>query len=146
MAGSLVHIIELSNPAYDISTYGWFVKDLPRHIGSSKSLDAAIGAFVAGFSTLQNKTTSRVDALHRYGNAIKALRESMQSSSGMNLADRVCSIYLIAICQVILHFVSYNLRLTTSLLGMVGEYRYRSIEALRNARPPAPECCSKWQP
>ncbi|KAH6960337.1 hypothetical protein DER45DRAFT_611274 [Fusarium avenaceum] len=99
IASNLVHIIELSNPAYDISTYGWFVKDLPRHIGSSKSLDAAIGAFVAGFSTLQNNTTSKVHAFHRYGNAVTALRESIRSSAGMNLADRMCSIYLIAICQ-----------------------------------------------
>ncbi|KAI6764386.1 hypothetical protein HG530_008175 [Fusarium avenaceum] len=99
IASNLVHIIELSNPAYDISTYGWFVKDLPRHIGSSKSLDAAIGAFVAGFSTLQNNTTSKVDAFHRYGNAVTALRESIHSSVEMNLADRMCSIYLIAICQ-----------------------------------------------
>lgn len=146
IASNLVHIIELSNPAYDISTYGWFVKDLPRHIGSSKSLDAAIGAFVAGFSTLQNNTTSKVHAFHRYGNAVTALRESIRSSAGMNLADRMCSIYLIAICQVILAFYALHPVTNDEPVRNGWEYWYRSIKALRNAWPPAPECCSKWQP
>jgi hypothetical protein len=105
IAGSLVHIIELKDPAYDIATYGWFVQDLPRRIGSSKPLDAAIAAFVAGFSTLQDKTKSKVDALDRYVFALKTLRKSMQSPARGNSADNMCSIYLIAICQVSL--ISY---------------------------------------
>jgi hypothetical protein len=99
MSGNLVHILNLDDPAYDISTFGLFVVDLPRHVGSSKSLDAAIGAFVAGFGTLQNKTMSKVFALDRYVCAIKTLRETMNDPVLANTKDNMCSIYLIAICQ-----------------------------------------------
>ncbi|VTO90236.1 unnamed protein product [Fusarium graminearum] len=99
LASNLVHIIELRDPACDISTYGWFIQDLPRRIGSNEPLDAAIAAFVAGFGTLQDKTMSTVDALDRYVFALKALRKSMQNSVQANSVDNICSIYLIAICQ-----------------------------------------------
>jgi hypothetical protein len=95
-----VHILDLNDPAYDISTYGSFVVDLPRLVGSSKSLDAAISAFVAGFNTLRNRTLSKVTALDRYVYALKTLRESMNDASQVNSVDNMCSIYLIAICQV----------------------------------------------
>ncbi|KAF4439114.1 hypothetical protein F53441_12665 [Fusarium austroafricanum] len=98
-AANLVHIIDLDNPGYDISTYGWFVKDLPRHIGSSKPLDAAITAFVTGFGTMRDKNLSKVNALDRYVYALKALRESMQDPVQAFSTDNMCSIYLISICQ-----------------------------------------------
>ncbi|KAF4969174.1 hypothetical protein FSARC_3550 [Fusarium sarcochroum] len=98
MTGELVHIIELQDTGYDISTYGWFVKDLPRHIGSSPPLDAAIKAFVASFNTLHNKA-SEVNALDRYVYALKALRESMQDPAQATSSNNMCSIYLISICQ-----------------------------------------------
>ncbi|UZP32320.1 hypothetical protein NXS19_000136 [Fusarium pseudograminearum] len=75
ISGNLVHILNLDDPAFDISTFGCFVVDLPRHVGSSKSLDAAISAFIAGFGTLQNRTLSKVDALGQYVFALKTLRE-----------------------------------------------------------------------
>jgi hypothetical protein len=100
LAANLVYIIELRDPACDISTYGWFVQDLPRRIGSNEPLDAAITAFISGFGTLQDKTKSKVDALDRYGFALKALRKTMQNPAQANPADNMCSIYLIAICQV----------------------------------------------
>ncbi|KAM0228674.1 hypothetical protein ACHAPO_010535 [Fusarium lateritium] len=103
ISGKLVHILNLDDPAYDISTFGLFVVDLPRYVGSSKSLDAAINAFVAGFGTLKNKTMSKIFALDRYVYAIKMLRETMTDPVLANTKDNMCSIYLIAICQVSLH-------------------------------------------
>jgi hypothetical protein len=99
ISGKLVHILNLDDPAYDISTFGSFVMDLPRHVGSNKSLDAAINAFIAGFGTLQNRTLSKVAALDRYVYALKTLRETMNDPMQANTTDNMCSIYLIAICQ-----------------------------------------------
>ncbi|KAF5628915.1 hypothetical protein F52700_8008 [Fusarium sp. NRRL 52700] len=99
VAGKLVHILEFDDPGYDISTYGWFVKDLPRHVGSSKPLDAAISAFVTGFSPLKDRSVSKVDALDKYVFALRALREAMQDPEQAFSADNMCSIYLISICQ-----------------------------------------------
>ncbi|KAG4272996.1 hypothetical protein FPRO04_10076 [Fusarium proliferatum] len=99
VAGNLVHILEYDNPGYDISTYGWFVKDLPRHVGSSKPLDAAITAFVAGFGPLKDRSASKVDALDKYVFALRVLRESMQDPKQAFSAANMCSIYLISICQ-----------------------------------------------
>ncbi|KAF4949159.1 hypothetical protein FGADI_9074 [Fusarium gaditjirri] len=99
VAGNLVHILEFDNPGYDISTYGWFVKDLPRHVGSSKPLDAAITAFVTGFGPFKDRSVSKVDALDKYVFALKALRESMRDPAQAFSVDNMCSIYLISICQ-----------------------------------------------
>ncbi|KAG9508237.1 hypothetical protein J7337_001801 [Fusarium musae] len=99
VAGNLVHILEFDNPGYDISTYGWFVNDLPRHVGSSKPLDAAIAAFVTGFAPLKDRSASNVDALDKYVFALRALREAMQDPGKAFSADNMCSIYLISICQ-----------------------------------------------
>ncbi|KAF5542990.1 hypothetical protein FMEXI_7226 [Fusarium mexicanum] len=99
VAGSLVHILEFDNPGYDISTYGWFVKDLPRHVGSSKPLDAAIAAFVTGFAPLKDRSVSKVEALDKYVFALRGLREAMQDPEKAFSADNMCSIYLISICQ-----------------------------------------------
>jgi hypothetical protein len=124
MSGNLVHILNLDDPAYDISTFGLFVVDLPRHVGSSKSLDAAIGAFVAGFGTLQNKTMSKVFALDRYVYAIKTLRETMNNPVLANTKDNMCSIYLIAICQVSIYHVSgeFIINLLQEWLGHCSGY------------------------
>ncbi|KAF5024066.1 hypothetical protein F66182_3862 [Fusarium sp. NRRL 66182] len=83
MASALVQIIELQDPRYDISTYGWFVKDLPRHIGSSPPLDAAITAFVAGFNTLHNQA-GKVHALGRYVHALTSLRQALQDPKSIS--------------------------------------------------------------
>ncbi|KAH7150735.1 hypothetical protein DER46DRAFT_689315 [Fusarium sp. MPI-SDFR-AT-0072] len=86
IAGSLIHIIELRDPAYDISTYGWFIQDLPRRVCSRRPLSAAITAF-----------KSKFDALDRYVFALKTLRESVQNPARANSMDNMCSICLIAI-------------------------------------------------
>lgn len=104
ISGNLVHILNLDEPAFDISTFGSFVVDLPRHVGSSKSLDAAISAFIAGFGTLQNRTLSKVNALDRYVFALKTLRETMNDPIQANTKDNMCAIYLVAICQVSSHY------------------------------------------
>ncbi|RFN53876.1 hypothetical protein FIE12Z_1911 [Fusarium flagelliforme] len=84
---------------YEISTYGSFVVDLPRHVGSSKALDAAISAFVEGFGTMRNKTAPKVKALDRYVDALGTLREAISEPKQANSLDNMCAIYLIAICQ-----------------------------------------------
>ncbi|KAH7196413.1 uncharacterized protein B0J16DRAFT_408146 [Fusarium flagelliforme] len=99
ITGNLVHILNLNDPAYEISTYGSFVVDLPRHVGSSKALDAAISAFVEGFGTMRNKTAPKVKALDRYVDALGTLREAISEPKQANSLDNMCAIYLIAICQ-----------------------------------------------
>lgn len=122
VAGNLVHILEFDNPGYDISTYGWFVKDLPRHVGSSKQLDAAITAFVTGFRPLKDRSVSKVDALDKYVFALKALRESMQDPAQAFSADNMCSIYLISICQVSPLLYRGTESLTGLFIGMAWEW------------------------
>jgi hypothetical protein len=122
VAGNLVHILEFDNPGYDVSTYGWFVKDLPRHIGSSKPLDAAITAFVTGFGSLKDKRLPKVEALDKYVFALKSLRESMQDPAQAFSADNMCSIYLISICQVSPLLRRWIHSLIRLLVGMAWEW------------------------
>ena len=74
--------------------------DLPRHVGSSRALDAAISAFVAGFGTMRNRTAPKLKALDRYVDALGTLREAISDPKQANSLDNMCAIYLIAICQV----------------------------------------------
>lgn len=91
--------------------------DLPRHVGSSKALDAAISAFVAGFGTMRNRTAPKVKALDRYIDALGTLREAISDPNQAHSLDNMCAIYLVAICQV---------SLDDLLIGDVSDSVYRN--------------------
>ncbi|KAG5801303.1 hypothetical protein H9Q71_014115 [Fusarium xylarioides] len=88
VAGNLVYILEFDNPGYDISTYGWFVKDLPRHVGSSKPLDAAITAFVTGFAPLKDRSEWLGSVNSKHHEVLAYLLQNAILKSQFNPSDK----------------------------------------------------------
>ncbi|KAH7305502.1 hypothetical protein B0I35DRAFT_443909 [Stachybotrys elegans] len=98
VASSLVHILKVDDLRYDIRAYGGqFIEGLPRRVGSSSAFDSSVAALVACYNSLQHGK-SHVDALAKYGTALKALRKSLSDES-QPLTEKIYSIYLIYVCQ-----------------------------------------------
>ncbi|KAM5349176.1 hypothetical protein ACJ41O_008999 [Fusarium nematophilum] len=98
VASAMVFILEVEDPRYDVSTYGWFMRDLPRHIGHSPVLDASIKSFISSFDALHNKG-SQLRALDDYVGSLNALRKSLQNGAPSRGMENMCAIYLIKCCQ-----------------------------------------------
>ncbi|KAF4464157.1 hypothetical protein FALBO_9016 [Fusarium albosuccineum] len=102
MAGALVSMLELPDAAFNIVSYGAFVTDLPRHVGSSKVLDVSIATLIASFNSLRHGQP-RHDALALHVNAVSTLRRSMREAGRANRAcspDVMAAIYIIRFSRV----------------------------------------------
>ncbi|KAJ3545340.1 hypothetical protein NM208_g2548 [Fusarium decemcellulare] len=90
-------MLELPDAAFNIVSYGAFVADLPRHVGSSKVLDVSIATLIASFNSLRHGQP-RHDALALHVNAVSTLRRSMREAGRANRAcspDVMAAIYII---------------------------------------------------
>lgn len=65
-------------------------------------LDAAAQALVSSHPFLHRLRGKEVprDALMRFGNSVKALRQSLDNPAEIRSPHTLCAIYLISICQV----------------------------------------------
>lgn len=99
MAGSLIALLKVQDVRYDLSYYGLFFSQIPKYVGTSRALDASIGALVAVFPVLYTTEVSR-DALVQYGNALKTLRATLQDPTESRTVGTMCAIYLIMVCEV----------------------------------------------
>ncbi|GAB1211365.1 hypothetical protein ATERTT37_000478 [Aspergillus terreus] len=98
MAGSLIALLKVQDVRYDLSYYGLFFSQIPKYVGTSRALDASIGALVAVFPVLYTTEVSR-DALVQYGNALKTLRATLQDPTESRTVGTMCAIYLIMVCE-----------------------------------------------
>lgn len=95
----MIASLEVSDLRYTIRTYAVYFEDLPRRIGSSKALDASIEAFTGGFRSLRTGTEQKA-AMEKYGQALKALKESLYDSVAAHSSATLCSVHLLWITQV----------------------------------------------
>ncbi|KAF4967250.1 hypothetical protein FSARC_5162 [Fusarium sarcochroum] len=94
----LVSTLEIKDIRYDIMSYGTFILDLPRHVGSSPAVDASIAALVSSFDVLRD-TRSRPGALALHINAVSTLRKSLQDTSQACTTSNMAAIWLIYVCK-----------------------------------------------
>lgn len=99
ITGNLISLLRVEDVRYDLSYYGLFLKEIPKHIGSNKALDASVMALVDGFSTLHTKEVSR-GALVHYGHALRALRLTLLDPKQSTSVSTMCAIYLIMVTEV----------------------------------------------
>lgn len=99
LAGALVSALDVKDLRYDLTTYGVFVLDLPRRLGTNKALDAAAEALAVSHPSLYTGK-QRPEMLATYLNALKELRISLSNPNKLQITDTLCAIYLIIICQV----------------------------------------------
>ncbi|KAL2820961.1 hypothetical protein BDW59DRAFT_111865 [Aspergillus cavernicola] len=93
-----IEVLQVTDIRYDVTWYGPFLENLPRRIGSSPALDAAIGA-VSGAVTALRTRQNFPDAIGKYVKGWNALRTCLNDPVQTKSIHTVCAIYLMMICQ-----------------------------------------------
>jgi hypothetical protein len=124
LAACFVNTLDIGDIRYDITFYGPFLKDLPRRLGHSAALDAAVKVLAASYPYFYGRVVPR-DVLIKYGKALRTLREALNDPAEIRSPDTLCAIYLISICQVsILRWSVRSLSMLTPVLsGLASEAR-----------------------
>ncbi|KAF5679764.1 hypothetical protein FHETE_655 [Fusarium heterosporum] len=97
---TLVSRLEITDLRYDITCYGDFLRYIPARLGRNEALDASADALATTFSSLyQRQGYQTVEALTKYGRAIKSLRICLDNPAKARMPETMCAVYLIMICQ-----------------------------------------------
>ncbi|RDW93648.1 Zn(II)2Cys6 transcription factor domain-containing protein [Aspergillus mulundensis] len=98
IAKDFIEVLQVTDIRYDVTWYGPFLESLPRRIGSSPALDAAVGAVASVVKALRTQKNFP-DAMARYVKGWKALRTCLSDPEQTRSIHTVCAIYLMMICQ-----------------------------------------------
>ena len=83
------------------STFGSFLDELPRHLGRSAALDAAVRVMVLGYSSFRRqKNSQELVVANQYSNALLQLRNEIATFSGEGLPMIIAAVNLLAIFEV----------------------------------------------
>ena len=99
MTSALTTALEITDPRYDLTIYGNFMKEIPRRLGSNSALDAAVYALTVAFASI-HKTQPSAEAIHGYSRALNSLRLCLMDSTRRKSPDTLCAMYLIMMLQV----------------------------------------------
>ena len=90
-----------SDLKYHLSwTYGDFLEEIPRRVGTSEALDASVSTLVAAHSHLSSRTLiSRTEALSKYNHALRTLRKALDVPWKACQTETLCACYLLLIAQ-----------------------------------------------
>lgn len=99
LSASFVHSLKINDIRYDLAYYGPFLHELPRRLGSSRALDAAVKTLVTAYPYFHGRGfPPRVFA--NFGSSLRALRECLSDPVEARSSNTLCAVYLIIICQV----------------------------------------------
>ena len=99
-------LIDKLKPSADLRyhlswTYGGYLEDIPRRLGNSEALDAAVDALVYAHSHFAGSQKSVApESLHKYCHAIATLRISLDDPFEARTAETLCAVTLLLLCQV----------------------------------------------
>jgi hypothetical protein len=94
VASRLISIWEVDDLRYDISVYGEYFRFIPRRLGTSPVLDAAVKAFVCAYPTVHTGQAS-TEALAAYGTAIRLLGKTLQHPTQKHEPSTLMSLHVI---------------------------------------------------
>ncbi|CAI7564620.1 unnamed protein product [Penicillium crustosum] len=80
-------------------SFGLFLEDIPRRLGSNEALDRAVDAVTtahAGFCTRQPVST---EALAKYSCALKTLRVYLDNPLQASASSTLCAVMILLVCQ-----------------------------------------------
>ncbi|KAL4866277.1 hypothetical protein BDV12DRAFT_137797 [Aspergillus spectabilis] len=120
-----IEVLQVTDIRYDVTWYGPFLETLPRRIGSSPALDAAIGAVTSAVKAVRTQQNFS-DAMSRYVKGWQALRTCLSDPEQTKSINTVCAIYLMMICQSWVgrpddHFANHGEVLTQILNSAVSQ-------------------------
>jgi hypothetical protein len=96
---AFVSMLEVEDQRFDLSIYGFFLKEIPRRMGSNEALDASVGALTLALPCVHTKQPT-APALEAYGQALRSLRLTLSNHDDDKTADTLCAMYLVVITQV----------------------------------------------
>jgi hypothetical protein len=99
LASSLIGTLNITDIRYALEYYGYFLKDIPRRLGSSAALDAAVKALVTAYPYFHDRDFPP-EALMYYGRSLRSLRDTLDDPTEARSVNTLCAVYLITICQV----------------------------------------------
>ncbi|KAL7783606.1 hypothetical protein V8C37DRAFT_36202 [Trichoderma ceciliae] len=100
-SGAFISLLDVTDPRYDLSCYGGWFKELPKHLGTNEALDAAVEAMVGFYPHLRRHEQSSLsrESLFKYVNALQALRTCLNDPQKARKAETLCAVYVLMICQ-----------------------------------------------
>ncbi|KAJ5414734.1 hypothetical protein N7509_001361 [Penicillium cosmopolitanum] len=98
LASSLIGTLNITDIRYALEYYGYFLKDIPRRLGSSSALDAAVKALVTAYPYFHDRDFPP-EALMYYGRSLRSLRDTLDDPTEARSVNTLCAVYLITICQ-----------------------------------------------
>ncbi|KAK2612207.1 hypothetical protein QQS21_001783 [Conoideocrella luteorostrata] len=96
--GMLVSVLEVTDPGYDVFSFGSFIKEIPKRIGHNPALDAAASAFASAVKGARSKQRS-VESLRKYAISLQAVQNTINDPEKTYSAETLCAIYLIMVCH-----------------------------------------------
>ncbi|KIH87972.1 hypothetical protein SPBR_08927 [Sporothrix brasiliensis 5110] len=108
----LVSALEVSDPRFDLSVYGSFIRDIPQRLGSNPALDAAAASLASTLplvlrrtgtddydKALQPVNRATVPMLQEYGRALHSLRTALCDPVAIKAPNTLCALYLVVVTQ-----------------------------------------------
>lgn len=99
-------LIDKLKPSADLRyhlswTYGGYLEDIPKRLGRSDALDAAVDALVYAHSHYASGRKELCpEVLRRYSHAIATLRISLDDPLQARTANTLCAVTLLLLCHV----------------------------------------------
>jgi hypothetical protein len=81
-------------------TYGFFLEDVPRRLGSNEALDTSADALASAHLSYCTHRVVSVEVLRKYSNALSKLRICLDDPMKACTSDTLCAVSLLLICQV----------------------------------------------
>jgi len=82
-------------------TYGMYIQEIPKRIGTNEALDTAVAALVSAHSNLGSHPSwvTPPEQLSKYLHALKTFRMSLDDPTKARSAEMLCAINVLFICQ-----------------------------------------------
>jgi hypothetical protein len=83
-------------------TFGTFLDEVPRRLGSNEALDRAVDAVTTAHGDFCTRRDTSVDALTKYSQALRILRVYLDDRVHAQSSDTLCAVMILLICQMFL--------------------------------------------
>lgn len=101
LARSLVASFAIESIGYNLTSYGPYMKELPRRLGHSVALDAAVACLTDAHSKiLRRAPVNTVINPYLYLAAVQGLQMALEDTMESASADTLCATALLAVAEV----------------------------------------------
>ncbi|KAJ5292961.1 uncharacterized protein N7443_008914 [Penicillium atrosanguineum] len=83
-------------------SFGTFLDDVPRRLGSNEALDRAVDAVSTAHGDFCTRREASTDALAKYSQALHTLRVYLDDQFHAQSSNTLCAVMILLICQVFL--------------------------------------------